>query len=283
VTIESPQLFEHTLSFPEHIWLGFFQEYFQQEVLFVDQNGLPIGNRFVYEPGTPESNRKFDIKLAFDFTGSRQNLLPQLVVEDTGVSMVGVAVNQLRDWEVTPRTSKERADLLRTTYIFHCLSKDRGESRTMAAVVLDAIMAFKDQLYENGLNKIEPMSVGATQAMRSDSDEDFIDTPVQVTFEYLQIWRTVETSASFFNRFCFIVEPHRVQSLFRASMDVSDSESVVLFRASLDATSPNNSYLIRASADLQDPIIGENVLRASLDAVDPSSNTGVFRASMRVA
>lgn len=277
------QVWEHTLSFPEHLWLAFFREFFQQSVLFVDQEGHPVTNRFRYNPGIPESNRKFEIRMAYDFSDSRQNQLPQLVIEDTGISQVSVAINQLRDWSVTPGTRKERADLLRGTYIMHCLSKDRGESVLLAAIVVDSITTFKDQLYENGLNKIEPWSVGASQPMRSDADDDFWDTPVQVPFEYLQVWSTVELGAAFFNKFCLIVSPSIDSHLFRASMDVVDSKKISLFRASLDAVDQNDSYLIRASADVQNPTFDENLLRASLDAVDPSIDTSVFRASMRIA
>ena len=115
MSAQKPQIFEHTLSFPEHIWLGFFQEFFQQQFLFVTEEKQPVPNRFIYDPTLPPETRDFDISLAYSFTGSRQNQLPQLVVEETGIAQVGVAVDQLRNWGVSPRTEKERADLLRGT------------------------------------------------------------------------------------------------------------------------------------------------------------------------
>ncbi|HET6456519.1 MAG TPA: hypothetical protein VFI02_19105 [Armatimonadota bacterium] len=283
MTVQRPQVFEHTLSFPEHIWLGFYQEFFQQRALFVTEQGQPVPNRFFYDPTLPRENRKFDISLAHDFSGSRQNQLPQLVLEETGLAQVGVAVDQLRDWGVSPRTEKERADLIRGTYIFHCTSKDRGESRIMASVILDSIVVFKNQFYENGINKIEPLSVGATQAMRSDSDQDFFDTPVQVTFEYLQVWRTIEVGPADAARFCFLVSPGVIQGAIRVSVDIADPVATSTIRVSVNMEDANAESAIRASADLQDPISLGSAIRVDADLEDPIIETSTIRVSVRIA
>jgi hypothetical protein len=283
MTVAGPQIFEHSLSFPEIIWLSFLQEFFQQDSLVIDSSQRPIPNRFFYSPVASDSNRSFDIRLAFDFSDSRQNALPALIVEETGISQVGVAVNQLKDFAFAPNTHKERADLLRTTYIFHCLSTDRGESRLLASILSSAIIVFKDQLYEAGLNKIEPWTIGATMPMRSDSEEDYVDTPVQVTFEYAQIWKTSEVGPGFAEKFCLIINPIVRLHSIRASLDARDPELFANIRVSMEAADQNASFLVRASQDVQDPVTSHHSIRTSIDALQPSSDMTSIRTSMRIA
>lgn len=283
MSVTENRIYLHSLSFPELIWLSFLIEFFEQPYLLLDETGTGMPNRFFYNAAENDSNRQFDIRLAFDFNDSRQNALPAIVVEETGVAQVGVAVNQLKEWKVARTTEKERADLLRTTYIFHCLSKDRGESRLLASILSSAIIYFKDQLYQSGLNKIEPWTIGATMAMRSDSAEDYVDTPVQVTFEYAQFWNTAEVSPRFSGRFCFVLEPLARFHSVRASLDARDPELFANIRASMDIVDLNATFSIRASADVQDPVYSLSSVRSSLDALEPSSDSSAIRASMRIA
>jgi hypothetical protein len=283
MSVSEESIYLHSLSYPELIWLDFLTEFFQQPTLMIDGTGKGLPNRFFYNPAENDSNRQFDIRLAFDFSDSRQNALPALVVEETGVAQVGVAVNQLKDWRVAKTTQKDRADLLRTTYIFHCLSKDRGESRLLASILSSAIIYFKDEIYNAGLNKIEPWTIGASMAMRSDSAEDYVDTPVQVTFEYAQFWSTREVSPLFSGKFCLVVSDRAQLFSVRASLDARDPELFASIRASLDAVDPNATFSIRASADVQDPVYDSYAIRSSLDALEPSSTSSAIRASMRIA
>ena len=135
------EIYSHTLSFPEHLWLDFFRTFFSQKTLLVDSNLKPVVNNFLYEIGQSPSNRQFDISLESELKKQHPDMLPSLVLEDLGMSSLHIALNRLKTWNAA-ETSKEYTDLIRCTYVMHCCSKDRGESRLLAAIVANAITVF---------------------------------------------------------------------------------------------------------------------------------------------
>jgi hypothetical protein len=275
--------FVHTLSFPEHIWIDFFQSFFSQDVLVVDEDNTPVPNSFRYEISQPPENRKFDVLFEHDMKGNNPNILPSLVIEDLGMASLGIATNRLSNWTVSPETSKTRSDLLRSTYIFHCCSKDRGESRLMASIVANAITVFYDQLLRAGFHKLEPWSIGKTIPIKSDSAETYVDTTVSVTFETQQTWKTVESSPGTVRRFCLVVRPDELIRFVRLSVNIADPSMTRFIATSMDVQEPNVSLFVNTSIDLADPLTDERYVMTSMDVADPLFAESFVRTSMRVS
>lgn len=275
--------FIHTLSFPEHLWLDFFQSFFAQKTLVVDEQGLPIINNFKFEVSQSPENRRFDVLLEEDLKASNPNILPSLVIEDLGAQSLGIALNRLANWEMSPETSKTRSDLIRTTYIMHCAATDRGESRLLAAIVSNSVIVFYDQLLAQGLHKIEPWSIGKTVPIKSDSDVTYVDTPVQITFEYQQTWKTIEDGPTDIRRYCLKVRDDEIVRYVRALIDISDPEISRYVSMAMNLQDPNANIYINTALDLIDPLVVERYVLANQEFVDPQAENGYVRTSMRIA
>lgn len=275
--------FVHTLTIPEHLWIDFYRTFFSQASLVVDEDGQSIENRFLYELRPGKENRVFDVIFEHDMEGANPNILPSVVIEDLGVATLGISLDKLADWSVVPETSKTRSDLLRSTYVFHCCSKDRGESRLLASIVSNAIIVFYDQLKREGLHKVEPWSIGKTIPIKSDSDEVYVDTPVNVTFEFQQTWRTVEDGETGVRRFCMTVRADELQRYVRASMNISDAAILRYVAMSMNLHDPNATIYVNMTGEITDPLRTENYVLASMDVINPESEDRYVRASMRVA
>lgn len=279
----SRRRFVHTLTIPEHLWLDFFRSFFSQRTLVVDEDNEPVTNNFRYELVPGKENRVFDVLFEHDMEGQNPDILPSLVIEDLGVVTMGIALNRLANWSVSPTTSKTRSDLLRSTYIFHCCSKDRGESRLLAAIVSNAITVFYDQLLQEGLHKIEPWSIGKTVPIKSDSAETYVDTPVTAVFEYQQTWSTIEDGVTGVTRFCLNIRRDEVNRYVRISMNISDPVGIAYVRTSMNLQDPNDNIYVNMSADITEALSTEKYVLASVDVVNPESAVEFVRTSMRVA
>ena len=275
--------FIHTLSFPEHLWLDFFQSFFAQKTLVVDEDGLPIDNNVRYEVSQSPENRRFDVLLEEDLKTNNPNILPCLVIEDLGAQSLGIALNKLANWELSPETSKIRSDLIRTTYVMHCAASNRGESRLLAAIVSNSVIVFYDQLLAQGLHKIEPWSIGKSVPIKSDSDVTYVDTPVQITFEYQQTWKTVEDGPSDVKRYCLRVSDDERVRYVRALIDISDPEVSRYVSMAMNLQDPNANIYVNTALDLIDPSVVEAYVLASQDFVDPEAGNEYVRTSMRIA
>jgi len=273
--------FIHTLSLPEYIWLDFLREFFSQKSLVVDEDGKSIENRFRYLQ-VPEDNRPFDIFLEDDLTGAHPNTLPSIVIEDLGCGALGVALDKLSNWRIHPTTEKERSDLIRATYVFHCTSRERAESRLLAAIVSNAFIVFYEQLREAGFHKLEPWSIGKTTAIKGDAIQTYFDTPVQQTFAFSQTWTTVESGPSGFKTFCVEFSDDQLVRYVRTSMEIADPVIREYVRTSMDLEAANDNIYVIVSTDIVDPQASEAYIRTSTEVADPLTSTGYARTSMRV-
>lgn len=276
------RVFMHTLAFPEHIWIDFFREFFCQDSLIIDEDGSPLPNNFKFMESESPERRPFDILFESDLTGANPNTLPALVIEDLGMASMGVSINRLADWTVSPRTSKTRSDLLRTSYVFHCCSRTRGESRLLASMVISAITAFYDSLLQAGLHKIEPFSVGKTVPIKSDSDEVYLDTPVSITFETQETWKTVEVGSADVERFCLVIAPDKLVRYVRLSMDVTEPSLAQFINTSMYVQGLNVGSFVNTSIDIADQLSVESYARTSMNVEDPLTAEQYVRTSIRV-
>jgi hypothetical protein len=279
----SKRLFVHTLSFPEHIWADFLRTFFGQSTLMVDEDGDDIPNRFYFDEDEEPGRRGFDILFEHDLESANPNVLPCVVIEDLGVSALGISLNKLKTWTVFRTTSKTRADLLRSTYVFHCCSRNRGESRMLASIVSNALIVFNDQLLRAGLHKIEPWNIGKTVPLKIGADETYVDTPVQVTFEFQQTWKTVEDGNAFFKGFSLVVPPDELIGYVRLVMNLSDPSLMRYLGTSMAVQDPNLAVYVGSSIDVLDPAVTESYARTSMDLEDPTFTGRYLRTSMRIA
>jgi len=276
-------IFEHTLSIAEHIWLNFFRAFFQQQTLIYSHDGRPMPNAFRYTEATEPANRSFDVLLESDLKTANPNILPALVIDDQGMQELGILLDKRLWIRWAPHTEKERVDLLRQTFVFHCCSRNRGESRLLASIVKKAIDVFYDELLRCGLHKIEPKSIGKSIPIKSDSDEVYVDTPVSVTFELQEKWTTREVTDNYLDHFCSIMAPQKLTRFVRTSLNVVDRSVRRFVLASMDVQPQNVRRYVRASTNLQNPLAASEYVRASLDVVNPTFSSRFVRASMRVA
>jgi hypothetical protein len=275
--------FFHTLSVPEHIWLDFFRVFFSQRYLLKDDKGNVVENRFRYDESVLPDNRPFDIMFESDLTAANPNILPALVIEDSGTAQSGILLNQLKTWAVAPLNMRDRADLMRSTYVFHCCSRNRGESRLLASIVGSAITAFRDALLEAGLHKVEPWSIGKSQPIKADRDEYYIDTPVIVQFSYQEGWRTVEKYDHFFECHKLHIADDEVVAFVNTAMALTDMSVSRFVASSMFLESVNTEAFIMSSLTASDPLSAENFVNTSSDISDPLAQERFLRASMRVS
>lgn len=274
--------FVHALSLPEHIWIEFFRVFFSQNTLMVDEDLQPVVNNFRYDLAQDASNRDFDIIFEHDMSSNNPNILPSLVIEDLGMAALGIAINRLSTWSVVPQTSKTRSDLLRSTYVFHCCARTRGESRLMAAMVVSAMTAFYDSLLRAGLHKIEPWSIGKTTPVKGDSDEVYLDTPVQVSFETQQTWKTIEDGSSYADQFCLVIKDQSLVRYVRLSVDITDPAVAKYIATTMDVQDQNLMTYVNTSLSAADPLSTERYVLTSMDTADPVSAARYVRTEMRV-
>jgi hypothetical protein len=275
--------FFHTLSVPEHIWVDFFRVFFSQRYLLKDDLGNVVENRFRYDESVLPDNRPFDILFESDLTGANPNILPALVIEDSGTAQSGILLNQLKTWSVAPNVMRDRQDLLRSTYVFHCCSRTRGESRLLASIVGSAITAFRDALLEAGLHKIDPWSIGKSQPLKADADEVYVDTPVIVNFSYQEGWRTEERYDHHFECYKLNINPDQLNRFVRTAMTLADVSVSRFMNTSMFLENVNTESFILSSLAVADPNFAETFVNATMTPTDPLSQERFLRASMRVS
>lgn len=283
--MSTQRIFLHTLSLPEHIWLNFFREFFSQPHLIADATtGIPLPNRFFLDLAQDVDNREFDVVLANDFNDASSNALPKLVIEDAaGATQLGLTMGQVRTWHVTPGTTKDRADQIRFTYMFHALSKDRGESRVLAAMVTFAMTVFREAILNTqGMVKIEPWSIGTTQPLRSDSGQDYFDTPVQVTFTTMEFWNQVELGNSDAESFAVSFAPQERVRFIRGHMETKDAIISRYIKAAMALVNPSVVGFVNAAMTVDAPFDAERFANASMIVESPVSAERFVRSSMRV-
>lgn len=289
MTIRRPRVFLHTLSLPEQIWLSFFREFFSsnQSLMrtFGDEESSVVKNNFFLDKNQDPSNRKFDVILEESFDQSDQNALPRLVIEDAmGAQQLGLVMGQRHTHSSTPTTSRKFVDQNRFMYVFHCLSKDRGESRMLASVVSRAITVFREEITNSpSMVKIDPSSIGTTQALKSDSKTVFWDTPVQVPFTCMEFWTTIEVGNNDAISFNIGLSADSRSKYVMASANVDFPVKSRYVRLSTEITNPNHSRFFRVSSDVADPMSSSKFLRSQLSTADPSTGSGFVRCSMRVS
>lgn len=277
------RIFLHTLSFPEHLWLDFFRAFFAQETLISDDQGQKLVNNFRYDQSQDDANKAFDILLENDLKTNNPNIIPCLVLEDLGMATLGVAINRLEHWSVRPETTKTRTDLMRVTYVFHCCAKDRGESRLLAAIVSNAITVFYDQLLEAGFHKIEPWSIGKSIPIKSDVLEFYVDTPVQVTFECQQTWKTIEDGVlAKLDGLRIVIVSDSTTRYLATSMSLCNPHGLDYIATSMRLDPTNISEFIGTQSELIDPESLQDYFLSRINVVNPLTRDSFVRTSMRV-
>lgn len=275
--------FFHTLSVPEHIWVDFFRVFFSQRYLLQDDKGNVVENRFRYDEGILPDNRPFDIIFESDLTGANPNILPALVIEDSGTAQSGILLNQLKTWAVAPHAMRDRQDLLRSTYVFHCCSRTRGESRLLASIVGSAITAFRDALLEAGLHKIEPWSIGKSQPLKADADEVYVDTPVIVNFSYQEGWRTEERYDHYFHCYKLNIQTDSLTHFVRTAMTLIDVNASSFLNTTMFLENINTESFILSSLTAANPLLSEIFVNTNMAPANPLTQERFLRASMRVS
>lgn len=276
------QHFAHLLSFAEELWLEFFREFFAQEVLLLDQDGNAIRNNFRYMRSFSDQNKGFDILLENNLKGANPNQLPCLVIEDLGAASLNLVTDRQVHWALSPQRETTRSDLIRHSYVFHCCSRDRGESRLLASIVATAITAFYTHLRTAGFHKIEPWAIGKTIPIKSDVTETFLDTPVSVSFETQHTWRTIRITDAFAEAFCLVVKDPDLVRYTRLSMNIIDPSATLYVNTSLNAEGTNVTRFVNTSTDITDPLSTSRFVNSSMDVSDPLFNETFIRTSMRV-
>lgn len=278
----------HTLSKPEVLWLDFFRGFFSQKFLMINDDNSYIANRFYIDQSINPDNRPFDVLLSFEFSKSNQNILPAVVIEDmSGASQMGLTIDQRRDFMVSPSTRKRRVDQVRYTYVIHCLSKDRGESRTLAAICARAIAAFRDLILSSplGVVKIDPWNIGTTQPIRSDSREVYLDTPVQITFYMMDSWETsiIEVESGTAGSLCVFFLPADVSRFIRSAVNIKNPDLSSFILSSLSVSDPIGQSFVMSHMETQDPLSSESFIASSTTTEDALAESAFIRSSTRVA
>lgn len=276
----------HTLSKPEILWLDFFRGFFSQKFLMINDDNSYIVNRFYIDQSISPDNRPFDVFLSFDFSKSNQNILPAVVIEDmSGASQMGLTIDQRRDFMVSPSTMKRRVDQVRYTYVIHCLSKDRGESRTLAAICARAVAAFRDLILSSrlGVVKIDPWSIGTTQPIRSDSREVYLDTPVQITFYMMDSWDTFIIEGGTAESLCVFFISDAASRFIRSAVNIKNPDLSSFILSSLSVSNPSGQGFVLSHMETQDPLSLESFIASSTETEDALSESAFIRSSTRVA
>lgn len=282
MTAMNPRIFLHTLSAPEHVWLTFLREFFSQPVL-IQSDGTEVPNRFHYVPDIDPDKRDFDIHLHYSYDQAKSNALPALVIEDTGCVQLGLTINQEKSHSISPQTMIKRADQIRHTYVFHCLSKDRGESRMLAAILSFAITVFRGAiLKEPPMVKIEPFSIGASQPLRAKGVEDCVDTPVQVTFTCMEFWNTVELGPTTAGGVRVSFAPEARTRFVRGYMETKDPLVARYIRGFMSLVAPNSGKFVNASMDVDAPADDAVFVHAHAAIEDAISSQRFVRSKMTV-
>lgn len=277
------RIFIHTLSLPERIWVDFFRVFFSQKYLLVDEDIRPVENQFLIEQSLEPGNRRFDVLFESDMEKANPNILPCLVIEDTGTAQTGILLNELRTWAVKPESKRDRTDLLRSTYVFHCCSRHRGESRLLASIVSSAVTAFRDALLEAGLHKIDPWSIGKTMVLKADNDEVYVDTPVTVNFSFQERWKTIERGNSFYENYCLAIASEQLVRYVRTVMAVSDPFLIPYVKTTMDIENINIISYVKSLISLSDPTSSSSFVNSQIDIIDADNVNKYLRTSMRVS
>jgi len=285
-TTTSAGSFVHTLSFPELIWLRFLRGFFStQKSLYKLPNGAHVVNRFLYDMAAEnDSKRNFIISMSHDYGELKTSALPALVVEDAmGAQFLGLVMDQRRTDSTDPDRSKSRFDQVRFSYVIHCMSKNRGESRLLAATVASAIVAFRDELLASGLNKMDPLSIGTTQPLRSDSNEDFVDTPVQVTFYTVEGWHTVDVPPGTMGDVDIVFLNPESSRFFVLGADVALPSLSRFIGLGAEISLPNLMAFFAAAMEIEEPLDVSRFMNIGMSVVDPVSASSFIRMKMQIS
>lgn len=276
-------VFMTTLNFPEILWLDFFRGFFKQEYLLSTKEGAPIPNRFKFDEDVPPSQRKFQIEPAYRFADGVDNALPALIIQDAaGAQQMGLTIDNRRIHSFGPEREDVRVDMIRFTYLFHCLSKDMGESRLLASIVTRAITSFKDQIEANGVNRMEPWSVTPSTPMRTDSEIDYVSTTVQVTFYTVERWETKQVPRGTMASLDLILIKDEDSKFINASWTVVDKTAAQFINASFSIVRPSIAQFITTSSQVVAPIGLSRFFVVGANISPPATSSSYIRTSAKI-
>lgn len=77
---------------------------------------------------------------------------------------------------------KQRADLVYGSVTYQCLSDNGVEANSIADVLFNMVIAFKDKMREQGIHQVLDVQIGEEQLVRSDNVARVFAVPVNITF-----------------------------------------------------------------------------------------------------
>ena len=120
--------------------------------------------------------------------------------------------------------------------------------------------------------------------MKIDSEESYIDTPISVTFEFQENWKTIEDGPTGRQRFCFDWKENAgLHDYIRASIDISDPSAARYVSMSMNVQDAHDNIYVNTSLDLMDASSDDNYIRTSVDINEPTTAFEYVRTSMRIA
>ena len=155
----------------KRIFLSFAQNYFRDVPTGYTWNrdprltGIFIGDKFSAKVGTAEK-------------------YPAIILTSGTKRWAKTSIDQRKAYPGlgTNNVNKVRSDLVLSSVVYQCLSENGVEANTLADILFHALVAYKDDMRNNGIHQIMDVQLGEEQLIRSDNVARAFAVPVMVSF-----------------------------------------------------------------------------------------------------
>ena len=155
----------------KRIFISFAQHYFRD---------APTGYQWTKDPRTTAIfiGDKYSSKI-----GTAEKY-PAIILTSGGKRWAKTSIDQRKDYPGFPlnRDYKVRTDLVMSSVVYQCIGENGVEAGSIADVLFNAIVAYKDSLRRNGIHQILDVQIGEEQLVRSDNVARLFAVPVMVSF-----------------------------------------------------------------------------------------------------
>lgn len=155
---------------------AFFKVFFAQEMLFSG-----IQNPFKFTDNVSENS--LIIQMSDDYDQETANAFPALVIQESGFNEERRTLANRNTWELVQQSQRFKT-VFYYRYVIHCVCQTKGEAKWLQAAAAKALMAFRNAIYETGVDDISTIQAYPPQRLNAASGSS-VPGPYDCAFTFV--------------------------------------------------------------------------------------------------
>ena len=157
--------------YAKKVFLTFLQAYFSQY--------NRIDNRFYWTNDFRTTKLLIVDKKSYDTSVHERR--PTIIISRHPAGFANATLGQISSFNLMTGET-EYSDLLPMSVSINCVGQNGAELEELASIIVNAITAFKSELYKEGVREIRRITIGEETQLRNDVNDIFAVVPVGLSF-----------------------------------------------------------------------------------------------------